>query len=165
MKFDWDILLTRLCTYPSNYHQVLPPCPNDRVAIVEQQIGTMPQTLKEMFERFNGAEFFIAGLPLLTLFRISTVPSVPSLEWGENWYVDKLTPKWRAASSNRDRDWAIGMMNYGGLILFDEFRGVKEWDVGEGRWLLRDIHFFDWIEKVMSAGELMMTELDVQTRI
>jgi hypothetical protein len=51
------------------------------------------------------------------------------------------------------------MTNYGGLILFSESRGIKEWDTGEIRWLLEDIPFGEWIEKVISDGEIMMAEL------
>jgi hypothetical protein len=110
----------------------------------------------------NGAELFIGGSgagPMLTLFRISTIPSLPSLEWADDWYIDKLTPKWRERGPNRNDDWAIGMTNYGGLILFSESRGIKEWDTGETRWLLEDITFGEWIEKVIVDGEIMITEL------
>ena len=51
------------------------------------------------------------------------------------------------------------MMNYGGLILFDESRDISEWDTGESRWLLENMAFGDWIEKVIADGETMMAEL------
>ncbi len=39
------------------------------------------------------------------------------MEWGADWYIDKFTPKWRESGPNRSGDWAIGMTNYGGLLL------------------------------------------------
>ena len=159
MKFDWVALIDRLRKYPCSHHQFLAPCPHDRIANVEEKFGAMPAILREMLEHFNGAKLFIEGLPLLTLFRISTVPPPRSLEWGEDWYIDKFTPKWRESGPNRNDDWAIGMMNYGGLIFFSESRGIKEWDTGESRWLLEDIPFAEWIEKVRRDGEIMMAEL------
>jgi len=158
MRFDWGALIDRL--RECRYHQFLAPSPRDRIAAVEEKVGAMPALLREMLEHFNGAELFIGGLPLLTLFRISTVPSLPSLEWSEEWYIDKLTPKWRASGPNRNDDWAIGMTNYGGLILFNESRGISEWDTGESRWLIREMPFNEWIEKIMKDGEVMMGRIE-----
>jgi hypothetical protein len=120
--------------------------PHVRIAVAEKQFGTMPAIAREMLQHFNGAELFV-------------VPPLPPLEWGEDWYIDKLTPAWRASGLNRDRDWAVAMMNYGGLILFNESRGISEWDTGESRWLLENMAFGDWIEKVIADGETMMAEL------
>jgi hypothetical protein len=162
MRFDWGALVDRLRKYPRGHHQFLAPCPHDGIAAVEKTFGAMPAIIRGMLEHFNGAELIIGGLgagPMLTLFRISTTPSLPSLKWGDDWYIDNLTPKWRERGPNRNNDWAIGMTNYGGLILFSESRGIKEWDTGETRWLLEDIPFGDWIEKVISEGEVMMVEL------
>jgi hypothetical protein len=133
--------------------------PHVRIAVAEKQFGTMPAIAREMLQHFNGAELFVASGPMLTLFGLTTVPPLPPLEWGEDWYIDKLTPAWRASGLNRDRDWAVAMMNYGGLILFNESRGISEWDTGESRWLLENMAFGDWIEKVIADGETMMAEL------
>jgi len=159
MSFDWDTLADRLRTYPPSYHQFLAPCPHHRITAVEEEIGHMPVVLRQMLEHFNGAKLFIATGPMLRVFGLSTIPPLPPLEWGEDWYIDKFTPKWRASGPNRNGDWAIGMTNYGGLLLFSESRGIKEWDTGESRWLFADMPFDEWIEKVIKDGEVMMAEL------
>jgi hypothetical protein len=158
MRVDWRAFVDRLHKHPSGYHQFLSPCRHDEIAAVEEKLGSLPTTLREMLEHFNGAELFIGAGPMLTLFPISTIPS-RSLEWGDDWYIDKLSRLWRERGPNRNDDWAIGMTNYGGLILFNESRGVKEWDTSETRWLLEDIPFSEWIEKVISDGDAMMAEL------
>jgi hypothetical protein len=50
------------------------------------------------------------------------------------------------------------MMNYGGQILFNESRGIKEWGMVSRR-LLEHIPVAEWIGKVISGGEIMMAEL------
>jgi hypothetical protein len=162
MKFDWRALIDRLRKYPCSRHQFLAPCPHDRIATVEETCGALPTLIREMLEHFNGAELFTDGVPLLTLFRISTVPPLRSPEWGEDLYIDKFTPKWRESGPHRNDEWVIGMMNYGGLILFSESRGIKEWDTGESRWLLEDVPFAEWIGKVITDGEILMAELNAE---
>ena len=158
MTYDWTALMDRLRNYPSSYHHFLAPCPPDRITAAETELGTMPEVLRDMLQHFNGAELFDATDPLLTLFGVTTVPPLPPLEWGEDWYIDKFTPYWRASGANLDDDWAIGMMNYGGLILFNQSRGISEWDTGERRWLLENTSLDDWIEKVIVDGETVMEE-------
>jgi hypothetical protein len=161
MKFDWGALIDRLRKAPRGRHQFLAPCPHDRMETVEEKCGPIPVILREMLGHFNGAELFNEGGPFLTLFPISTVPPLRPLEWGEDWYIDKITPKWRESAPNRNDDWPIGMMNYGGLIVYSESRGIKEWDTSEGRWLLEHTPFAAWIEKVISDAEIMMAELEL----
>jgi hypothetical protein len=158
---NWGSLTDRLREYPANYHHFLAPCPHDRIASAERQLGTVPAILKKMLQHFNGAELFIAAAPLLTLFGMTAAPPLSSLEWGEDWYIDKFTPAWRASGPDRDNDWAIGMKNYGGLILFNESQGISEWDTSERRWLLDKILFGDWIEEILAEGETMMAELNL----
>src|SRR5437899_892990 len=119
MMFDWDAFLVRLRAYPAHFHRILPPCPGERIEAVEKELRELPPTLKEMLRRFNGVELFISGSPLVSLFRISTIPPLPPLEWAPEWCIDTFTRKWRAAGSNRQGDWAIAITNYGGLILLD----------------------------------------------
>ena len=156
--FDWDAFVARLRAYPAGVHQLLPPCPDDRVRAVEKELGKLPETLEEMLKRFNGANLFISA-GLLSLFRISTIPPLPPLEWAPQWCIDKFTPQWRAAGSNRQGDWAIAMTNYGGLVLLDADGTVKEWDTGESRWLSKNMPLGEWIEKMMSEGEVIMADV------
>ena len=163
MTYDWDTLVARLRKYPADYHHFLAPCPQHRIADAGKQLGTMPAILKQMLENFNGAELFVdacGGGAMLSLFGLTTVPPLPPLEWGEDWYIDRFTPHWRAAGTDRDDDWAIGMENYGGLILFNESRGISEWGTSERGWLLENVVFGDWIEKVIADGETVMAELN-----
>jgi hypothetical protein len=150
--------MDHLQTYPPTYHRLLAPGPPERIEAAERQLGTMPTTLKDMLQHFNGAELFIGGLPMLTIFGATTIPPLPPLEWAEDWYIDKLTPDWRMSGSNRDKDWAIGMTSYGGLILFNESYGISEWDTGESRWVFESIVLDDWVEKVIADGEAMMAD-------
>jgi hypothetical protein len=156
--FDWDVLLVRLRAYPSHLHRFLPPCPPERIEAVEKELGKLPTTLKEMLGRFNGAELFCSAGPSVTIFRISTIPPLPPLEWAPEWCIDAFTPKWRAVGSNRQRDWAIAMTNYGGLILLDGDGTIKEWDTGQSIWLVRNLPFSEWIEKEIHEGEIMIEE-------
>ena len=150
--------MDRLRKYPPSYHHFLAPCPPDRITAAEAKLGTMPEVLKDMLQHFNGAKLFDAADPMLRIFGVTTVPPLPRFEYAEDWYIDKFTPPWRASGANLDDDWAIGMMNYGGLILFNQSRGISEWDTGERRWLLENTSLDDWIEKVIVDGETTMEE-------
>lgn len=154
--FDWDTFLKRLREHPSCFHRILPPCQEEQIESVESKLGNLPQTLKEMLIRFNGAELFISGTPLLSFFRISATPPLPPLEWAAEWCIDIYTKKWRDAGSNRKTDWAIAMTNYGGLILLDADQVIKEWDTGESRWVFEGMLFEQWIKKVLSEGDMVM---------
>jgi hypothetical protein len=156
--FDWDALLVRLRADPPHFHRVLSAASGKRIEAVERDLGKLPSILKEMLSRINGAKLFNCGIPVVTLFRISTVSPPPALEWSPEWCIDTFTPKWRAAGSNRQDDWAMAMTNYGGLVLLGADGMVKEWDTSESRWLLRDLAFDEWIEKMISEGKAVMAE-------
>jgi hypothetical protein len=158
VPLDWDAFLVRLGAYPTGLHGVLPPCPDERIEAVEKEIGTLPTTLKEMLRRFNGAELFRCPDPFVSLFRISSIPPLPPLEWAPEWCVDTFTRRWRAAGCDRQEDWAIAMTNYGGLVLLCASGTVKEWDTGESRWLVRDMDLREWLDKIVSEGEIIMAE-------
>jgi hypothetical protein len=155
MMFDWDAFLVRLQAYPSHFHRILPPCPEERIEAVEKELGTLPATLKAMLNRFSGAKLFDSSF---NLFGISTNLPPSPLEWSPEWCIDTFTPRWRAAGSNRQGDWAIGMTNYGGLILLNENETIKEWDTGQSTWLSNDLPLGAWIENVISEGEVIMAE-------
>ena len=154
--FNWDAFLVRLQSYPVHYHRILPACSESRIKEVEKELGTLPANLKEMVRRFNGAKLFLSGIPLIRLFRISTNPPLPSLDWAPEWCIDTFTKKWRAAGSDREDDWALAMMNYGGLVLLDGDDTVKEWDTSEGRWLIEKLPLDRWIDKIFEDGEAVM---------
>jgi hypothetical protein len=159
MKFNWDDFLIRLQTHPSNYHKVLAPCTFQQIELVDNELGRLPTITREMLSRFNGAELFILGSASFSLFGLSTNPPLPPLEWAAEWCIDKFTPRWRAAGSNRQEDWAITMTGYVGLILLERGEFVKEWDTGENRWILKDMPFHEWIEKIISEGESIVAEV------
>lgn len=158
MMFDWGAFLNRLRAYPSYFHQILPPCPSERINAVENELGKLPTVLKAMLRHFNGAKLFLSAGPSFSLFGVSTIPPLPPFEWAPNWYIDKFTPLWRTAGSNRQSDWAIAMTNYGGLILLDGDGAIKEWDTGQSTWLSKSLPFGEWMEKVISEGEIIMAE-------
>jgi hypothetical protein len=156
--FDWDAFVLRLKKYPPHYHQLLPPCPPDRIEAVERELGQLPVALRDMVSHFNGGELFLSAGPTFSLFRISTFPPLPPFEWAPEWCIDVLTPRWRTAGINRSYDWAMGITNYGGLILLDDKENVKEWDTSQGSWLVKNLPLGDWIEKIISEGETVMAE-------
>jgi hypothetical protein len=160
MMIDCGALLVRLRAYPSHFHRILPPCPGERIEAVEKELGKLPTSLTAMLTHANGAELFICPDASFTLFGISTNPPLPPFEWAPDWYIDKFTPKWRAAGSNRHDDWAIAMTNYGGLILLDRLETIKEWDTGQSIWLVEGLALSEWIEKVISEGEVIMAETE-----
>lgn len=156
--YDWDEFLSRLRAYPRHFHRVLPPCPSERIDAVETELGQLPVVLKEMLTHFNGAELFLSAGASFSVFGISTLPPLLPSEWAPEWYIDKFTPVWRAAGSNRRRDWAIAMTNYGGLVLLDGDGAIKEWDTGQRTWLVTNLPFGEWVEKVIVEGEVIMAE-------
>lgn len=156
--FDWNAFLSRLRTYPTGLHRILAACPSDRVEAAEEQLGSLPDSLEAMVTRFNGAELFIIGLPLVTLLRISSVPPLSPIEWAPRWSIEELTTEWRAGGNDRNNDWAIAMTNYGGLVLLNGKGTIQEWDTGGGSWVVRDVPFADWIEGIMNEGDSLMSE-------
>jgi len=50
------------------------------------------------------------------------------------------------------------MTNYGGLTIFDSANICSEWDTAESRWLSRGVAIDDWIENVISEGDLYLAE-------
>lgn len=154
-----DVLLARLRQDPPHYHRFLAPCPTGRLTAVEQELGKLPPVLGNILRQFNGAELFVKAGPALTLFGISTIPPLSPLEWAQDWYIDKFTPAWRAAGTNRQDDWAIAMTSYGVLSLLDPDGTVKEWDTNRGVWEAAKVGFAEWLEKVIREGEIILAEL------
>ncbi len=156
--YDWDNFLLRMKAYPAAYHRFQPPCTRDRLQEMENELGTLPISLKAMLMHFNGARLFISAGESISIFGISTIPPLPPLEWAAEWCIDKFTPKWRAAGSGRESDWAVAMTNYGGLILLDGTERINEWDTGQSTWLSKNLSIGEWIENVIKEGEAMMAD-------
>jgi hypothetical protein len=154
---NWENVLNQLASYPPHVHRILPPCPAERVETLEQELGSVPTELAEMLRHFNGARLFIDGGPLVSIFGVSVIPPLPPLEWSPDWYIDKYTPAWRTFSE-RSGDWAIGMMNYGGLVLLSRDNTVLEWDTGQGRFEDVTYSFSEWVEHIMCEGATYMSE-------
>jgi hypothetical protein len=121
-------------------------------------LGEIPPVLVEMLNQFNGARLFIRNGPLVSIFGISLIPPLPSMEWAPDWQIDKFTPAWRSADKGREREWVIGMMNYGELIIFDQSETVREWDTAQGIWGPKVWNFAGWIDDILAEGELYMRE-------
>lgn len=153
----WPAISNRLHTYPSGTHRLLPPCPEDRLRDVQLELGELPDDLVEMLRCFNGGRLFEKGIQLVALFGVSTIPPLPPLEWSEEWRIDKFTPRWRAFKG-QPTDWAIGMMNYGGLIILRKDGVVGEWDTSQRRWEPDSWTFAEWIEKIIDEGEAYINE-------
>jgi SMI1 / KNR4 family (SUKH-1) len=157
MKVDWEQVLNRLRAHPPRIHNILPPCSEDRIEAVQRELGKLPDILIDMLKHFNGAELFIRGGPYVSIFGISTVPPLPPLEWAPDWYIDKFTPGWRS-SWNEQSVWVIAVMSYGGVIVLEPDGTIKEWDSSERKWGPGKPSLGDWVEAVMSEGDVVMTE-------
>lgn len=152
MNVDWSRVMERLGSYAPGVHNILRPCEQGRIEAVEQELGKLPEPLIAMLRHFNGAELFISALPLVTVFGISPIRTIPALEWAPDWYIDKLSVQWRS-SHNRPRDWTIAMTNYGGLIVLGDDGMLREWDTGQAKWSPRKAGFAEWIEEILREGD------------
>jgi hypothetical protein len=159
VKRDWATFLARLHAYTQGVHAIGPPVLRTRLDAVEEELGKLPSELVDMLDHFNGAELFIWSGPMLTMFGLSEASPVSKLKWAENWYIDKFTPKWRAAGDGRESQFAIGMTNYGGLILFENGR-IREWDTAQREWAPSNYELSEWLEKVLHDGEVFLRELN-----
>jgi hypothetical protein len=125
---------------------------------LEKEFGKLPSTLREMLERFNGAELFLSGGPFVTLFRISSIPPLPALEWAPDWCVDSITRRWRAQGSNRAGDWAIAMTNDDGLVLLCADETVNEWDTAQCILSSKNVPFEEWMANLTDEGRALIAE-------
>ena len=159
MSIDWTEILGRLAAYPPRVQRLQPPCLPERILALEAELGNMPTPLVQMLGHFNGAELFFKGMPFITLFGVSMVPPLPPLKWAPDWYVDKFTPAWRNAGKGRQRDWVIGIKNYGALAVMGSDASVSEWDTSAKRWSIQRFSFEDWFDDVLREGETVLREL------
>lgn len=158
MSVDWENVVGRLKAYPADVHNFLPPCPEESLEAVQKELGRIPDELTDMLRHFNGAELFVKAGPLITIFGITPVIPLSRFEWAPDWVIDKYTPEWRHASPGRDREWAIGMMCYGGLIILDQDGMIKEWETSQARWGSTNLSFCAWIDGVLAEGSVYMKE-------
>jgi hypothetical protein len=159
MASRWDEILRRLGSYPPGVQRLLPPCSEQRLREVQSELGRLPSGVTEMLRRFNGGKLFVHGIQLVSIFRVSPLPVPPSLEWAEDWCIDKYTPHWRAAGESRQNDWAVAMMNYGGLVIVGGDRRVREWDTAQRMWAPRSFDSFDeWFEEILREGDAYLKE-------
>jgi hypothetical protein len=108
-----------------------------------------------MLQHFNGAHLFDTGRGghMISLFGISEEPPLPKFEWAPEWTIDRFTPEWRAAGVNRKGDWAIGMMNYGELVLFTARDRIKKWDTAERHFAPETMSLEEWIQELFDDGD------------
>jgi hypothetical protein len=158
MKLDWTKTVERLNRYPTKTHRFLPPCPKERVATVQTELGKLPEVLVEMLVHFNGARLFKKTVPFVSIFGISTIPAMPPLEWAKDWYIDKFTPAWRLRESGRQNQWAIAMMNHGGLIILEGPDKITQWDMAQKKWESKAWKFDEWVENLLTEGDLYLQE-------
>lgn len=159
MNVDWVNILERLKAYPPQVNRLLPPCPEERIDDVQAGLGKFPEDLADMFKHFNGGKFFVRGIQLVSIFRVSQDQPLPPLEWAPEWCVDKFTPKWRSVGVDRQHDWAIAMMNYGGLIVMGGDGTVREWDTAQRTWGTTTPNLGEWFEWILREGDAYMKEV------
>ena len=159
MESKWGSIVCRLNSYPPGTNKLLPPCSEANLREVQSKFGRLPNGVIEMLRHFNGGKLFVKTAQLVSIFRLSTISSLPPMEWAEDYCIDKFTPWWRAAGEDRQNDWAIAMMNHGGLIIVDVDGRVREWDTAERMW---DPHSFDdfdeWVEDTLREGDAFLKE-------
>jgi hypothetical protein len=159
MSLDWTDALARLKRYPEETHLFRPPCPDDRIQEVELALGSIPEPIKDMLRRFNGARLFMKYIQMITVFGVSVTPAPPEFDWGPEYWIDKYTPVWRE-TRQRPRDWVIAVSNYGGISVLQDDGRIREWDTGAYRWGPMDENFDDWIERILKEGDEYMNEPD-----
>jgi hypothetical protein len=158
MNPDWDEFFCKIQGYPAEVNEFLPPCSTERIEQVEKALGKMPSGLVDMLSHFNGAKLFQRCGPMLNIFGITPIPALHPMEWAEGWNIDKFTPKWRAAKEGRETNWAIGITNYGGVIILDQDGTVREWDTAQTMWDPKTWDFAGWIDYILAEGEEFMNE-------
>jgi hypothetical protein len=162
-KVEWDQILVRIASYPAGVHRLLAPVPRERIAIVERQVGTMPDVLVEMLLRFNGAELFRSGSELISIFGVTTSQPLSRLEWSPDYMIEKFTARWRAAGAgtrDRSRSWAFAIMNYGGLQIIDGEGLVEEWDSAQSNFSPWRKTFDQWLQDLFREGDEFLRDND-----
>jgi len=150
---DWDGILQKLRSFPSQTQNLRLPCVQERVMEEEVRLGQMPNDLAEMLRRFNGGELYIDAIPLITILGLS----LPSDDVTSDWFIDRLTPQWRSGAG-QSTDWAIGMTNYGGMVILEQDSLVSEWDTSQQKWMADRYPFNQWVEKIMEEGADYLNE-------
>jgi hypothetical protein len=110
-----------------------------------------------MTSQDEGNTLFVKTVPLVSILGISSIPPVPPREWAPEWYIDRLTPKWRA-SGHSHKDWPIAIMNYGVVIVLDSGGVTREWDTGQRRWGTRKLTLGERMEDLLREGEVYLSE-------
>jgi hypothetical protein len=160
MTVNWADVLHDLRSCSGDAHRIHPPCAESRIATTERELGNLPNDLLDMLKHLNGAMLFDSGGggELVTIFGISGDSAIPTDEWPADWYVDKFTPKWRAAGTNRENEWAIAMMNYGELVLLDGLGTVRKWDTSQRRRNPETVNFDRWLYELLREGAAYLNE-------
>jgi hypothetical protein len=153
LSAEWNAFWDRISSSLPGTHSVKPPAPASRLQDIQRELGEFPEELLEMLAYCNGAELFISAIPLVTLFGISPLVPVPTLQWASDWYVDRFTPAWRGHSGCA-ADWAIAMTSYGALVVLRDGDGLREWDCNERRWLGPQRPIGDWLSAILHDGGL-----------
>jgi hypothetical protein len=158
----WSRFMHRIRSYPHGVHELRPACKQQRIDLVERQLGKLPDVLLQMLTYFNGAHLFNAGYgaDMISLFGISEEPPPPKFEWPSEWTIDNFTPEWRAAGANRDSDWAIGMMNDGVLILLTGHNTIKKWETARGHFAPGTMLLDEWLQELFDQGEVYLKEAE-----
>jgi hypothetical protein len=90
---------------------------------------------------------------MLTVFGLSGPDDAP----GNDWFIDRFTPEWRRVSKC-PTDWAIGMMNYGDLLVMTHDSLVSEWDIVRHRYDSRNKPLEHWARDIIHEGALYLSE-------
>jgi hypothetical protein len=151
---DWNGFLRRLRSFPSHTQKLRPPCGRERVLEEEQRLGQMPSDLAEMLYSFNGGELFVDAIPFVTVFGLSLGTDKAMSDW----FIDRFTPSWRSGPG-KPKDWAIGMRNYGGLVVLGDDLLVREWDTSEKKWAADQFRLDEWIENIMKEGAACLEDI------
>lgn len=154
MLSKWNDMFARLRLAPHGQHQIYPAANLGQIEQLENRLGSLTKNLRSMLAEVNGAELFISGLPLVTLFPVTATADLQKIGWPKDWYIDEMTAWWRGnGHTDRSTDWALGIMNYGGLILQERPDEFSEWDTAHAGWIQRHVSMSDWIDSVLTQGK------------
>jgi len=94
---DWHAFVKSLQRQRSEVHRFLPPCTEEQVANIKCTCGALPPSLLEMLRVFGGAELFIEGIPLLTIFGAPHPLGSSAVDWPPTCWLAVQVKSWTSS--------------------------------------------------------------------
>lgn len=149
---NWNAFHSRLKSVEGARHNLMPSCPISYLEQFEMRFCRLPQSWRQMLETFNGAELFIDGLPMVTLFGLLLSPPLEELDWPNTCCLEHWHPLWKSAGRQglpvartcHDSFWIL------------EGETLREWDSQYSEWLGDSLSLGSWMDRVIDDGMDLM---------